>query len=586
LRADFQGGNLSGEETEGGAFLSPDLSFDGKQILFAYAECRGDRDHKTHADHGRGHWDKGRCYHVFKVNVDGSGLEQLTGGTFNDFDPCWMPNGRIIFNSERCGSYARCGRVCPTYLLHDMAADGSDIRRLSFHETHEWHPSVTHDGKIIYTRWDYIDRWAMAAHLPWIMTPDGRNPRAVQGNFTSRHTRPDMEVDIRAIPGSQKFVATATGHHSQSIGSLVVIDLGVKDDEQMSAVRRLTPDVDFPEYKDRFPKYKKIRRTTGWPSYYGEAWPLSEDYYLCVYDPTVHQKSTQPVRANYGIYLLDSFGNRELIYRDPDISAHNPIPLRSRPTPPVIPDGSKRVAEGKPAEATVGLLNVYNSVKKFPDGAKIKALRVYQVFPQPMGSNDVPHNTGLQIPGSNSVNVARAVLGTVPVEEDGSAYFIVPARKELFFQALDEKGMAVQTMRSGTDFMPGENTTCLGCHEPRHAAATSTSVGSPLAMRRPPSRLKPDVDGTNPFSYPRLVQPVLDRNCVACHAKEKNKSKAPQLDAELVKYPARDMGTNKSTTYYRSYLSLTPKYGTWKYSDAHPAIDLVSIPGKIGARVS
>lgn len=251
--------------------------------------------------------------------------------------------------------------------------------------------------------------------------------------------------------------------------------------------------------------------------------------------------------------------------------------------PPAIPPGSKRVAEGKPAEAVVGLVNVYNSVMKFPKGAKIKALRVYQVFPLPMPSRHVPHNIGLQIPGTNSVNIARAVLGTVPVEADGSAHFIVPARKELFFQALDAEGLAVQTMRSGTEFMPGEKTTCLGCHEPRHSAGASVSAVSPLAMRRAPSRLTPDVDGTNPFSYPRLVQPVLDRYCVKCHAKES--SKASALDSTPVRY-RRGGYMNVATTYYKSYISLTPKYGIWKYSDLRPSEDLVSTPGKIGARAS
>jgi len=416
----------------------------------------------------------------------------------------------------------------------------------------------------------------MAAHMPWIMTPDGRNPRAIQGNYTSRHTRPDMEVDLRAIPGAQKFVATATGHHSQVFGSLIVLDPRVEDDERMSPVKRLTPEVDFPEYKTG-------STARGWDSHYGEAWPLSENYYLCVYDPTARISPNRPLHAKYGIYLVDSFGNRELIYRDPDISSHNPIPLRPRPVPPVIPDRSKRVAEGKPAEAVVGLVNVYNSVKKWPGGTRIKALRVYQIFPLPMPSRDVPHNIGLQIPGTNSVNIARAVLGTIPVEADGSAHFIVPARKELFFQALDERGMAVQTMRSGTEFMPGEKTTCLGCHEPRHSAGASVSAVSPLAMRRAPSRLKGDVDGTNPFSYPRLVQPVLDRHCVKCHAK--NSKKASPLDSSLVKYrPGGYM--NIPTTYYRSYVSLTPKYGIWKYNNLPPSQDMVSIPGKIGARAS
>jgi len=569
--------SLSGEETEGGAFLSPELSFDGKQILFAYVECKGDRKHKTHTDHSRGHWDEGRCYHIFKVNVDGSGLEQLTDGTFNDFDPCWMPSGRIVFNSERRGGYLRCGRVCPTYTLHDMAADGSDIRCLSFHETHEWHPSMARDGRILFTRWDYVDRWSSAAHMPWIMTPDGRNPRAIQGNFTDRMTRPDMEVDLRAIPGSQKLVATATGHHSQVFGSLVIIDPRVVDDDRMSAIKRLTPDVGFPENQAN-------RGPGGWDSHYGEAWPLSEDYYLCVYDPTARILSNRPLNASYGIYLVDSFGNRELLYRDPEISCHNPIPVRPRPVPPVIPDGSERVAARQPAEAVVGVVNVYDSIKPWPEGTRIEALRVYQIFPLSIASWAVRHNVGLQIPGTSSVNIVRAVLGTVPVEEDGSVHFIAPARKGLFFQALDEKGMAVQTMRSGTQFMPGEKAMCQGCHEPTHAAVVAVGDGSPLAMRRPPSRLKPDVDGTNPFSYPRLVQPVLDRHCVECHAKHPDK--AQRLDAGLVKHKVGGW-MNIPTTYYASYLSLAPKYGTWKYGALRERDrDLVSIPGKVGARAS
>ena len=262
------------------------------------------------------------------------------------------------------------------------------------------------------------------------------------------------------------------------------------------------------------------------------------------------------------------------------------MPIRSRFVPPIIPDGSTRVAEGEAAEATVGLINVYNSIKPMPNGTKIKALRIYQVFPLSVASMHIKHNIGLQLPGSQSVNIARAVLGTVPVEEDGSAFFIAPAQKELFFQALDENGMAVQTMRSGTHFMSGETTTCLGCHEPSHSAgATAASVGTPLAMKRKPSRLKPDVDGTNPFSYPRLVQPVLDRNCVSCHTEEKNKGKAPRLDAELVQGPAGGW-MNVTTTYYASYMSLAPKFGTWTYGPASQSQDVTSTPGKVGAHVS
>ena len=188
-------GNLHGEETEGGTFLSPDLSFDGREIAFAYVEGRGDRRHRHHLDPSRGHWDEGRCFHLFKVNVDGTGLTQLTDGTWNEFDPCWLPNGRIAFVSERRGGYLRCGRACPNYTLYDVAADGTGINCLSFHETNEWNPSVTNDGRIVYTRWDYVDRHGCTAHHPWITTLEGTDSRAVHGNFSPRHLRADMEVD-------------------------------------------------------------------------------------------------------------------------------------------------------------------------------------------------------------------------------------------------------------------------------------------------------------------------------------------------------------------------------------------------------
>ncbi|KKL52911.1 hypothetical protein LCGC14_2280730, partial [marine sediment metagenome] len=505
--------------------------------------------------------------------------------TFNDFDPCWLPNGRVAFVSERCGGYLRCGRVCTTYTLHDMAADGSDIKRLSYHETHEWQPSVSNDGKILYTRWDYIDRWSSAAHLPWITTPDGRDPREIHGNFVDRMKRPDMEVDVRAIPGSHKFIATATGHHSQTVGTLVMIDPRMEDGEQMKMVKRITPDVGFPE--------NQVFVNGACPGDYGEAWPLNEDYYLCVYDHDAKIPANYPLDADYGIYLVDSFGNRELLYRDPEISSHNPIPLRPRPMPPVIPDGSIRVAKGEEAEATVGLIDVYNSSQTMPEDTKITALRVYQVLPLSVASFHTRHSIGLQIPGTNSVNIARAVLGTVPVEEDGSAFFTVPANKELFFQALDENGMAVQTMRSGTHFMPGENTTCQGCHEPQSSAGTVGKSGEPLAMRREPSRLKEDVDGTNPFSYPRLVQPVLDRNCVECH--EENKDTAPSLDSEVVRVPGNGW-MSVPTAYYASYMSLAPAFGTWYYSSdfsisgyqefVWQGKDVISPVGQVGAKAS
>ncbi|MFH1269097.1 MAG: discoidin domain-containing protein, partial [Planctomycetota bacterium] len=299
-------GRLTGGKLEGGSFVAPDLSYDARRVAFAYVQCQGDTDHRFHTDPSRGHWHEGRSYHVFKVNLDGSGLEQLTDGTWNDFDPCWLPNGRIAFITERRGGYLRCGRVCPTYTLFDMVDDGTDIRCLSYHETNEWHPSVTRDGRIVYTRWDYVDRFGCTAHLPWITTLDGRDSRAVHGNFAPRALRPDMELDVRAIPGSARFVATAAPHHGQAFGSLVLVDPHVVDDDAMAPVKRITPEIGFPE-------------SQGGAQVYGTAWPLSENYYLSVYDVTMQAgvgfQGGADLRGDYGIYLVDTFGNKELVYR-------------------------------------------------------------------------------------------------------------------------------------------------------------------------------------------------------------------------------------------------------------------------------
>jgi len=555
-------GRLKGQKLTDGSFVSPDLSYDAKTIMFAYVECKGDKVHRHHTDPSKGHWHEGRSYHILKVNIDGTGLKQLTDGTWNDFDPCWLPNGRVVFISERRGGYLRCGRVCPTYTLFDMNPDGTDIRCLSPHETNEWHPSITNDGMIIYTRWDYIDRHGCTAHLPWITTPDGRDSRAVHGNFAPRELRADMELDVRAIPGSNKFVATGAPHHGQAFGSLLVFDPRIKDDDAMAPVKRITPEVDFPE-------------TQGGAQVYGTAWPLSEKYYLCVYDPTMQpgigSQGKNPLRGRYGIYLVDIFGNKELIYRDPEIACQSPMPLHPRFKPPVLPDKSVRVARGQSAEATLALINVYDTLTPWPQDMKIKSLRVYQLLPMSVPSGAPPHETSLREPtAGDSVVLTRYVLGTVPVEEDGSAHFSVPARKELFFQALDEKGLAVQSMRSATYLQPGEMLVCQGCHEPRHRAPESLK-NIPIAMRREPSNLKPDVDGTNPFSYPRLVQPVLDKHCVQCH--ENHPNKAPRLDREVV--------VKGKQKWYASYHSLAPEYSFWQYGHRHR-----TIPGKFGARVS
>lgn len=514
-----ESGRLKGQELAPGAFLSPELSFDGKTIFFAYTEGKG-RDLE---------WTPQSCYHLFRVNADGTGLVQLTDGPWDDFDPCLLPNGRVVFITERRGGYLRCGRHCPVYTLFSMNQDGSDIICLSYHETHEWHPSVSNDGMLVYTRWDYVDRDTNVAHHIWTSYPDGRDPRSFHGNYPMRReSRPWMEMSIRAIPGSHQFVAVTGAHHGHAFGSLVLIDPRQTDDGAMSQLTRLTPEVPFPEAEGR---------PTDSYMVYGTPWPLSEDDYLCVYDSGA---------KNHGIYWIDRFGNKELIYRDPKIACLDPIPLRPRPVPPLLPTQTLQAAEDvknaapDALKATVAVMNVYDSDFTWPEGTKIQALRVIQVLPKTTAPPNKP-----RIGVAQQTN-ARAVLGTVPVEADGSAHFEVPPGKEVYFQAIDQRGLAVQSMRSGTYLHPGERLTCQGCHERKHNPP-SQPLELPLALRRAPSKLQPDVEGSNPFSYVRLVQPVLDRNCVDCHREKK----ALDLSGVIE-------GANGWT---RSYTNLAEKYG-------------------------
>ncbi|MFH1264162.1 MAG: discoidin domain-containing protein, partial [Planctomycetota bacterium] len=551
-------GRLKGEKLEGGTFLSPELSFDAGTVLFAYTQAKAWSKYQGKEAY---EWGPEISYHIFRCNADGAGLVQMTDGPWDDFDPCFLPGGRIAFISERRGGFLRCGRHCPVYTMFSMGPDGGDIIKLSYHETHEWHPSVTNDGMIVYSRWDYVDRDTNIAHHIWTSYPDGRDPRSFHGNYPEkRESRPWMEMSIRAIPGSNKFVAATGCHHGNAFGSLVLIDHRVEDDGAASQLTRLTPEVPFPESEGRPIKQHMV---------YGTPWPLSEDDYLCVYDPDVN---------NRGIYWIDRFGNKELIYRDPEISSLSPIPLRPRKKPPVIPDGTThtavaRRAAGGQRPSTVAVTNIYDSDFSWPEGTEITHLRVIQVLPKSTAPPNQP-----RIGAALQTN-ARAVLGTVPVEADGSVYFEAPVEVPLYFQALDGQGMAVQSMRSVTYLHPGERLTCQGCHERKHRPPprSSSSRSLPLALGRPPSKIQSEVDGSNPFNYVRLVQPALDRNCVDCHREKK----ALDLSGAA--------GGNYGWT--RSYASLAEKYGFY-FHVSNGSINTGvhggarTIPGQFGARVA
>jgi hypothetical protein len=488
------GGTNQGALLSEGTFVSPDLSWDGKTVVFGWSSG------------GTEKWDPKNRFNIFSVNVDGSNLMRLTDGDYDDIHPCWLPNGRIVFISTRRCGYGRChGRPVPAYTMFSMKADGSDLINIDYHETNEFHPSVDNNGMLVYTRWDYVDRDHSAAHHMWHCYPDGRDPRSFHANYplplstvggeprpNGLHLRPWAEFNCRSIPGSNKYVATAGPHHGQAFGSLVLIDIAMLDDNKMSQVKRITPEVKFPESETG---------TRHWDDMaYGTCWPLSERLFLTNYKD--------------GVYVLDELGNRELLCKVTNgLRAIDPIPFRARRTPPVIPTETyqgERFAQNR-SEATISVMNVYvaDEYGKLPKGTDIKALRVVQVLPK-----STPNANNPRI-GFGDQSLARIPLGVVPVEKDGSVFFKAPIEKAVYFQLLDKNGMAVQSMRSVTYVHPGEKMTCVGCHEDKQESPKINSM--PLAMKRQPSELKPEVEDHVMFGFHKNVRPVLENKCVSCH---------------------------------------------------------------------
>jgi hypothetical protein len=560
-----QNGRLQGTRLDHGAFATPDLSFDGRTIAFAWT---GNKEH-------RWSFDQESTFHVFRAATDGSELRQLTDGGFNDFDPCWLPNGRLAFVSERRGGYIRCfdaSLKVRNYTMFSMRDDGSNMIPLSYFETSEWNPTVGNDGRIIFTRWDYTDRENCLGTRLWFCRQDGSDPRAPHGNYPlPYHTFPDhtpwkiqdgreidsrigaplVEMGIRAVPNSALHILTAAPHHGEIFGSLCMLDLRVPDDGHLAQLKRITPDEPFPETESPGRRHYK----------YGTPWPLSEDFYLCnVWD---------------NLCLLDRFGNLEVLCelallpcaQDERLRLIDPIPVRPRTVPPTRDPRANVDEPGQvPQRATIAVMNVYDSDLPFPEGTKIKWLRVTQNI---LKTN---HAMGVPMIGYERENTPRIPLGIVPVEADGSAYFEAPVAKELIFQVLDENFMAVQSMRSVAFVHPGEQLSCHGCHEStQKAPALNLSKGPPLALQRAPSPLQPELAVVEPISYYRQIKPIIENRCQPCHV---DQQKGPQ-----------DM----------SYAALKEGYTFWfsgamwqnmitDYSGVHGGSR--TIPGRFGARNS
>lgn len=517
-----------------GSYMTPELSFNAGTLYFAF--CETPTTPKIWPDPDA----MSRRFQLYKISLDAESREnshsdavQLTEGDYDNFAPLVMPDGDLVFCSTRRGGFHRCGGgPCYVYTLARSKGDGGDPHPISFHETNEWFPTLAHNGRIVYTRWDYVDRDAVYYQQLWSTRQDGTDGRIFYGNNTFN---PPGMWEPKAVPGSEKIMAIAGPHHGMSAGSVVLVDPN-KDVDGDEPVERLTPDVRFPEGEAPLPlipqlpqqcdfdyiptSFWKADRPANraeetpeerrWPVHcFKSPIPLSEKFFIASYSFDQLLGEAGPNLPNqFGIYFCDAFGNRELVYRDPNISSIWAIPLRPRPIPPVVAsqlDESRRNVENP--TGVFFLQNVYESwPTKIP--GKVQSLRIVQVLPKTTPNANDP------LVGAAYASPGKQVLGVVPVEEDGSAFFEAPAKIPLLFQALDEKGRMLQGMRSLVYLQPGEAAGCVGCHENRMATVPSVKT---IASTRAPSKLSPGPDGSKPLSYPILVQPVLDKHCVSCH---------------------------------------------------------------------
>ncbi len=445
-------------------------------------------------------------FHIMEMAPDGNNLKQITDGPFHDYWPCPLPDGGLAYITTRCRARFLCWRPQAAVLFR-MDADGSNSRPLSFANLTEWGPSVMSDGRIIWQRSEYLDKGADFGHTLWAVRPDGTKPELVFGNDI---IQPNGYANGREVPGTSEFLCTLVSHFGDLNGPLALVD-PARGRSNPQAITSLTPEVPWP---GNWPKEECFR----------DPFPLARDYFLCAHAP----------RGQFGLYVLDRFGNRELLYLDEAIGSMCPTPLRVQPRPPVL---STKIALGKPQGELI-ISDVYQGIARQVPRGTVKYIRVCQEvradleqLPSGRLRHDHPDFREWYATPIHKVSgpygwpsfVAKASLGIVPVEKDGSARFHAPAGKVIYFEALDKDFNELQRMRSVVQLQPGETRSCIGCHEKRNSAPPARM---PIALSRPPRELEPPPWGAGAFSYEKVVQPVWNKHCVECH----NTKDQPKLD--------------------------------------------------------
>lgn len=440
-------------------------------------------------------------WQVFEMRIDGSGLRELTGeqDDVDSYDACYLPNGDIIFTSTACFIGVPCvyGASHVTN-LYRMDADGRNIRRLTVDQEHNWCPAVMNNGRVLYQRWEYTDTPHSNTRLLFTMNPDGTSQMAYYG---SNSYWPNSIFYARPVPDHPtKVVGIVTGHHGVArMGELVIFDPARSTSETEGVVQRIPG-----RGKPVEPIVRDQLVNESWPKFL-HPFPLSEKYMLVSAKPTP--------QSHWGIYLVDVFDNMLLLAELPGHALLEPVPLRKTPRPPVVPD---RVDLSK-KDAVVYIADIYRgqAMRGVPRGT-VKELRIFAYHFSYQGMGGLLGVLGMDGPWD-----IRRIMGTVPVEEDGSAAFRVPAWTPISIQPLDAEGKAVQLMRSWMTAMPGENVSCVGCHEKTNDTPPARQG---KAFSRPPSEITPWRGPTRGFSYKREVQPVINRYCVGCHDGSANPS--------------------------------------------------------------
>lgn len=459
-------------DAQRGQILDADLSHDARRVVFSWRR------------------EESEGYHLWLVNIDGSGLTQLTRGQWHDYNTCWLPDGGLAFLSTRWPQFAYCWHA-PVGVLCRMNIDGSGFQRLSANYLNDFTPSVLDDGRIIYTRWEYVDRPAIPIQSLWTMNPDGT---CLAGYFGNRKISPATFMEARAVPGTQKILCTMTGHNGPARGAIGLLDRsrGVNAQE---AIENLTPEV-------KIPKIDEGNGNTSGAKPYSGPYPLDATRFLCA------------ARGPIVVRTIDGRCQSIAVPAPEDGQEwFSPQPLRSRIPPPVI---TPRVERNAPPTATVYLQDVYNGLEPQVRRGDVTAIRVVREMPKAVRIDPRYRAFGFQFPviSCGATYAPKQVLGETPVAADGSACFRVPAGIPVYFMALDAEGRAVQRMRSFTHFMPGEVQGCIGCHESR---LRGVSQRPNVTRGVEPRELIPPDWGTDGFDYSRIVQPVLDRYCVQCH---------------------------------------------------------------------